>query len=296
MKIGFIGKFNKIYDEEYIARSFESLGHEVMRVEENVALGAVLLRFKEFEPDLVLFTKLEGIEDGQRFLKILKDRGVKTASWIFDLYFDYPREYRVDTAACFKAQYVVTTDGGHAKNWEKKGIKHLCVRQGIYKEECFMESKERKLDIVFVGSDNALCPERQQVIREIDKAYGDRFTWFGRKNTHEVRSTALNELYSRTKIVIGDSVYSPYYWSNRVVETLGRGGFLIHQEVPGLKEEFPHIVTYERGNINDLKAKIDYYLEHEEEREDIRKKNFEWVRDTYTMDKKCKELLLCLSK
>jgi spore maturation protein CgeB len=75
------------------------------------------------------------------------------------------------------------------------------------------------------------------------------------------------------------------------VETLGRGGFLIHQEVDGLKEEYPHLVTYKRGDLNDLKEKIDYYIEHEDERKALVVKNYEWVRDNYTMDKKCAELL-----
>jgi spore maturation protein CgeB len=94
---------------------------------------------------------------------------------------------------------------------------------------------------------------------------------------------------------VGDSVYSPYYWSNRVVETLGRGGFLIHQDVPGLKEEFPFLVTYTKGDIVELKDLVEYYLVHEEERQDILKKNFEWVRERYTMKHKCQEILNIIS-
>ncbi len=120
------------------------------------------------------------------------------------------------------------------------------------------------------------------------------FKWFGRYSTNEIRGLPLNELYSQTKIVVGDSVYSPHYWSNRVVETLGRGGFLIHREVEGLKEVYPDLVTYD-GTYDDLMKKIDYYLAHEDERREIIKKNFERVRDYYTMDKQCQKLLNYIS-
>ena len=130
-------------------------------------------------------------------------------------------------------------------------------------------------------------------LEQLAKMYN--FKWFGRKNTDELRGENLNEIYAKTKIVVGDSVYSPYYWSNRVVETLGRGGFLIHRDVPGIKEEYPDLVTYD-GTMEDLLKKIDYYLSHEEERQEIIRKNFEHVRDHYTMDKKCEELITWLNQ
>jgi spore maturation protein CgeB len=114
-------------------------------------------------------------------------------------------------------------------------------------------------------------------------------TWIGKNDANEMRGTALNYLYAKTKVVVGDSVISPNYWSNRVVETLGRGGFLIHKEVEGIKEEYPYLVTY--TDYGDLKAKITYYLAHDDERMEIIKKNYEWVLNNYTCDKKCAELI-----
>lgn len=269
MKISFMGKFERLHDEEYIARSFEILGHEVSR---NVILP---------DYDILLFTKWDNPE-----IPEMRD----TVCWLFDLYWGYEREWRIPHASYFKAHHVFTTDGGHRENWESVGINHQVVRQGIYRPECEIIPGTPE-GIVFVGMDNPSNHDRQEELKFIIKHYANRFRWFGKDNTHDLRGTRLNKEYGNAKIVIGSSVYSPHYWSNRVVETLGRGGFLIHQEVPGIRKEFPFLVTYPRGDFRELKRLIDYYTENEKERQHLLRLNHQWVLENYTMEKKCDELL-----
>ncbi len=289
MKIAFVGKFKHLHDEEYIARSFEALGHEVQRIEEHISFVDMNNLVKTKRPDILLYTKWDIHPET---LKLCKTLGVKTVTWVFDLYFDYTREYQVKNKTFFKSEYVFTTDNGHPERWKELGINHHCVRQGIYGPECKMLKSEPDIDVVFVGSESPIYPERNSMMVNLSKHYN--FRWFGRKDTNEVRGEKLNILFSRSKVVVGDSYYWPHYWSNRVVETLGRGGFLIHRDVPGIKEEYPHLVTYD-GTLEDLMAKIDYYLEHSKEREQIIKANFEWVKDNYTMEKQCQRLLNFIS-
>jgi len=292
MKLAIIGRFQKLYDEEYIARSFEMLGHEVLRLPDNYGLRAIFDRIEAFKPEVVIFAKLELEENGLLFIKTLRQKGIKTVCWLFDLYWNYPREHRIYSQACFKADYVFTTDGGNQEKWKKAGVKHECVRQGIYKEECYLEKLDNPHGVVFVGGQNPIYPQRQKFTSFISKTYPD-FRWFGRKLTDEMRGKKLNLLYATSKVVVGDSVYSPNYWSNRVVETLGRGGFLIHQDVEGIKKEFPYLVTYKRGDFQDLRQKVDYFLDeaNEKERQQIIAKNFAFIKNNYTMEKKCAELL-----
>ena len=288
MRITIIGRFVRLHDEEYIARSFEMLGHDVQRITDKTDKEIIIRLVQRYNPNFVLCTKLL-VTDGFELLNRIKSMGILTVSWNFDLYWEYYREKMIKKVPGFAADLVFSTDGGHQKQWEEVGINHFCIRQGIYKPECYMEF-QNPTGVVFVGTENVLNKDRQQILRQVQKNRLD-FKWYGKNNPNDVRGKDLNTLYANTKVVIGDSFYSPYYWSNRIVETLGRGGFLIHRVVGGLKEEYPDLVTYEPNNIKDLLAKIEYFMSHEKERREIVKKNFEHVKNNYTMDKQCAILI-----
>lgn len=299
MKIALIGKFARIHDEEYIARSFEMIGHDVLRLESRLTLGVMWSSVTEFGPDLLLYGKFpnesaQGDNDAcQKFIELVGGKGVKTAAWLFDLYFGYDREPLVGNRAYFKGGRVFSTDGGHAADWERLGISHECVRQGIYREECRLLDFDSPAGIAFVGSHNGGNMERVETLSQIRIHFGPLFSWYGKKDTNELRGMDLNRLYAKTKVIVGDSVYSDRYWSNRVVETLGRGGFLIHVEVPGIREAYPHLVTYRRGDMADLFNKISHYLNpaNERERRKIVNLNYDWVKTRCTADMRCAELI-----
>lgn len=286
MKIIYIGNFQKLWDEEYIAQAFEELGHEVGRITERDP--KVLQQLEDFKPDMVLWAKLN-TGQANNIIQYCKTHEIPTVCWVWDLYWGYAREYKLGDPM-WKADYVFTSDGGHEEEWKSKGIKHECVRQGIHEPECYLEEpREKEFDVVFVGSENKNNKERNEMLRRIEEDFG--LHWVGRDNPDEARGTKLNKLFAKSKIIVGDSVYSPNYWSNRVVETLGRGGFLIHVDVPGLKEEYPYLVTYEKDNYQDLKDKIGHYIQNPTQREEIIKKNHEWVKNNYTCKQKCQDLL-----
>lgn len=292
MRIAIIGKFARLYDEEYIALAFEKLGHKVLRLPESTPTGPMLAEMDTFAPAIVLWAKLM-VPEPARVVRHCQMKGYTSVCWVFDLYVGYAREYRLGHPA-FKADHVFTTDGGHQKEFEARGINHHLLRQGINDAECYMLDGNPE-GTIFIGSENPAYPMRQEQMRFMKKNYPGEFEWLGHHDTHEVRGEDLNIIFANTKVVVGDSVYSPYYWSNRIVETLGRGGFLIHQSVEGLAAEYPYLVTYQTGNLADLKKKVDYYLNHDDEREKLRKKNFEWVQARYTMTNRAKQMLQCLN-
>lgn len=290
MRIAYIGNFKKMWDEEYVAQAFERLGHDVGRITE--ADPEVIRQLKEYNPDVILWAKLN-THYALDIIRWAKDNKVITVCWVWDLYWGY-RSIGYMNLPMWKADYVFTSDNGHEQEWKDSGIKHKCIRQGIRKEECYLEPFEDiENKVIFVGSYNALNHDRNNIISQVSKDFD--FKWFGKTDTDEVRGPKLNRLYAKSGIIIGDSVWSPYYWSNRVVETLGRGGFLIHVDVPGIKEEYPYLVTYERDNYLDLKNKIGHYLQNPKQRKEIINKNYEWVRDHYTMDHKVQDLCQSLS-
>lgn len=304
MKIVYIGDFRKPYDtERYVAHAFKELGHEVQCYQEDRLNiddpQEIVNEIKTMGAELVLFSKGSPRGNAKQLIESLKAAGIKTATWLFDLYFGLPNfraERLKKRLPPYNVEFIFSTDGGHQKEFEEIGVKHLLLRQGIHEPEAIMYDRPKTQDIVFVGND--AYQTRANMLEMLHSHYGKRFKWRG-KPGDTIRNLPLNELYASTKIVVGDSQPSPRYWSNRIYETLGRGGFLLHPYVEGLEEEFEigkHLVTYKYGDLDDLFAKIDYYLEHEEEREAIRKAGFEHVKANYTYKHRCQKLLEMLKE
>lgn len=296
MKIAYIGEFERIYDEEGIARSFEKLGHTVYRYPErgfNLTQSKALLDQK---PDILLFAKLKiSLNLRAEVIKSAKKEGIKTACWVPDLYWGLHREYKIITKdPIFSADYVFTPDGGNEDKWAKFGINHKLLRQGIYDECCFLGGGGFDEDIVFVGSQNPEFPYRTRLMQFLERTYGSRFRWIGKKNSDEMRNETLNDLYTGSKIIIGDSVYSPSYWSNRIYETIGRGGFIIHPMIEDLDKEYEpykEFIPYSYNNFNELKEKIDFFLEDKGARDRIRMAGFERTKKDHTLLNRCKEFI-----
>ena len=74
MKIYYIGAFERLWDEECIAQSFEDCGCEVIRQEQRGYTNAQFIEeIKKHNPDIVLFAKLLIIGDGWELLKSIKE-------------------------------------------------------------------------------------------------------------------------------------------------------------------------------------------------------------------------------
>lgn len=297
--IVYIGDFKESYStERYVTHGFRELGHTVTCIQENRLLLHDVIRVSNaiigLKPDLILFSKGRPVGNAEEFIETLKKHGIKTACWLFDLYFGLPHERKhrlMVKIAPYNVDYILSTDGGHKEDFERHDINHSLLRQGIHEPEAILYSRKKDYDIGFVGGD--AFGTRATLFDRLQEWYGGRFVHYGGSSKH-LRGLPLNEFYASTKIIVGDSQQSPNYWSNRIYETLGRGGFLIHPMVEGLEKEFvigEHLITYPRGDYLKLKNLIDYYLIHDGEREAIRKAGHEFVKKHYTYTARCKELL-----
>lgn len=248
-------------------------------------------RVKDF--DAVLFAKLKiNTTNRNQVVQVAKDAKVWTACLVPDLYFGLSREYKVWNDAIFKADVVMTPDGGE-RDW--KNIQHRLVRQAIPDEYCYIgkPDEEKGNDIIFVGCFNPEYPYRAQMLMLLRERYGKRFTWYGKADSDEVRGHDLNTLYASSKIIIGDSVWSPNYWSNRIYETLGRGGFLIHPGVPGIEKDYKpyeHFIPYKPNDFQGLFRIIDHYLEDEDRRKDIALAARWHTKTNHVQSIRCKEV------
>jgi hypothetical protein len=297
--IAFLGNFKHTFcTESDLAWSAEYLGHEVIRLQEN----EVTLRDLEcaFQADMFLWVRTPDFlripdDEMYKFLERLRSASIPSVSFHLDYFFRIPeREALIGKLPFWKAHLVFSADGGHAREFAEYEVEHRWMLPGVVLRGCYPGTPQPDLmcDVGFVGSVNGYhpCyPERKQLIEFLTQRYGHRFRCF-----QGYREQRLNDLYASIKVCVGDSIFanqgkSPKYVSDRVTETQGRGGVLVHPAVEGV--DFPGWVTHKPGDFDDLAAKIDELLLHPDTRRQMRDIGMNNVRKLHTYDRRLRTIL-----
>lgn len=293
--------------ETHHKKSLEALGHTVIALQETQASSEMILD-EAMKSDMFVWIhthgwKTPGSIKMDSVLKYLKMANIPTVSYHLDLWMGLQRQKDLENDSVYKSiEHFFTVDKQMAEWFNKNtNVKGHYLPAGVFKDECYIAPKSStSKDVIFVGS-RGYHPEhayRPKLIDWLKSTYGNRFEHLGGDGLGVVRGEKLNQLYSDTKVVVGDSLCInfnyPYYWSDRVYETLGRGGFIIHPYIKGMEEHFTdkeHLVFYEFGNFEQLKELIDYYILHSIEREKIRIAGNEHVKANHTYENRWKEII-----
>jgi hypothetical protein len=290
-RVVFIGNFQVPYStESHHKWTWEKLGWEVVALQQQTTTTeAVLAACADAQLLQVTATHgwpLNGRISPEEMLIRVREMGIPSFSYHLDLYFGLQtldrRDERIGKHWSWGVDHFFSTDGSHDTEYAARGVVHHYLPPGVVEYGCYkgIFTPSLAADIGFVGSTgyHPEYPYRPRMIADLKARYGSRFRVYT-----GMREEALNDTYASIKVVVGDHCFAgmPYYWSDRLPETCGRGGFLIYPRTEGMT--IP-TATYEPQNSRDLFEKIDYYLAHEEERLKIRDAAFEHVRayDTYT--------------
>jgi hypothetical protein len=290
MRIYYVGRFERPHRTEwYVSWALEHHGVELRRCNLARRMDGRWLRrdLAAWKPDVVLFSKAAN-PSSRGLIGWCRDRGIPTVAWLWDLYWGCRRERPEQ----FRADLVFSTDGGHAARWAEYGATHAVLRQGIHEPEHVLLEPAYRWDVGFVGGYRG-HPSRRRLLAWLRRTYGRRFI----HHTH-TRGLALNEALAQVRVVVGDSFPAAHYWSNRIYEVTGRGGFLLHPETAGLEAEFTDgvdYVSYRRGDWAGLKRSIDWWLAHDEERAAVRRKGF-WRCGEYTYTRRVAVLLEAINR
>lgn len=311
MKITFLGNFGVDFSSEtHHKKSLESLGHEVVALQETQASSEMVLD-EAMKSDMFVWVHTHGWQTPgslsmENVLKYLKRAKIPTVTYHLDLWLGLQRQEDLQKDAVYKhIQHFFTVDKKMA-DWfnENTDVKGHYLPAGVFGEEVYMSPKlpgeQYGHDIIFVGS-RGYHPEwsyRPKLIDWAKNLYKQRFEHYGGDGLGVVRGDKLNQLYADTKVVIGDSLSVnfdyPYYWSDRLYETTGRGGFMIFPYIKGIENEFKlgeELVTYKFGDFDDLREKINHYRENDVEREKIRKAGFERTKKDHTYAKRWESII-----
>lgn len=313
MIISFVGNFSVPYSSEsHHKKTLESMGHEVIALQEGV-VNTMEIYNKAITSKLLIWVHTHNVVTPERRITVpnmferLHSGGIKTATYHLDLWLGIDRQKDLDRDPFYKTIGNFFTVDKLMADWfnDYTQVRGHYLQAGVLESECYIASKSENIkDVIFVGSRN-YHPEwqyRPELIDWLSETYRDNFTRYaGDTPMGTTRGEALNQAYSDSKIAIGDSLCIgfkyPYYWSDRVYETLGRGGFMIHPYIKGMDAHFEdneHLVYYEFGNLSDLKAKIDYYLNNDDKREKIRLAGHEHVKKNHTYRNRWESILKTL--
>lgn len=317
-RVAYIGNFRAPHcTEVHLAQTMEQyLGLVVDRIQEDeVPLPEIEQRAKAC--DLLLYTRTWGIGTAQNgrgngaeaidAWRRIEASGVPTASYHLDLYYGLERGSKVPTDPFWRTQYVFTPDGDpEAQVWfEDAGINHHWVRPGVFEWECRegrVDAERFPFPVVFVGSwknYHKEWPHRKRLVQHLMRGkFEKRVGIYGHESLGTVRGLPLNDLYATANIVIGDSLCPNYtksnYWSDRVYETVGRGGYLAHPHVRGLEQEFiadTHLSFYDYGQFDEVDTLIEKALDEPEWGREVARQGQSFVKNNCTYTQRLKNAL-----
>lgn len=309
MRIAFIGNHSVDFSTEtHHRKTFEKMGHEVIQFQENRTDCRTIFKTAK-DCDILYWTHTHGFRIGSEsnvrmLLRNMKERNIPTVGYHLDLWLGLDREKDLRNDPYWGIEHFFTVDKLMADwlntNTKTKGF---FLPAGVFEDECVLGTPNREKyphDIIFTGAKgyHHEWPYRPQLIEWLHSNYGSNFAHYGGGGLPGLRGQELNNLYASAKIVIGDTLCKnfdyPYYFSDRLFEVTGRGGFMIFPYIKGLEDHFEigkEIVTYQFNNFGELKEKIDYYLAHNEEREAIRLAGHERTKREHTYTHRLTTLL-----
>lgn len=288
MKIVLLGNHSVNFStESHHAWTWEKLGHQVVRLQEDRASERDVLDACR-GAQILQWTHTHSFESPvtSQTIQQIRDMGVKSFSYHLDVYWGIgSRQGKYLEHPSFLLDFFFSTDGGNEEKWKQAGINHIYMPPGVVEYGAYLGSADNiDIPVLFAGSE--FYHSEYSFRPEMVKALRDNY-WDSVRIVSGVREDPLNQLYARTRVVVGDHIFAgnPLYWSDRLPETTGRGGFIVYPDVPGLEEYKKHgLVTYEPQNSQSLINKIDYYLDigHESDRIERRNSVHEYVRKTQT--------------
>ena len=272
---------------------------------------------KKYNPNLILFLNADGtyrdIIEGE-FLSFIKKNNVKIAIWFIDS-LKTMRGYNKEYLEKFNGLYSFESDDlAYAqKTYCIDNIKYLPLGadQKIYGFDT--EETVKKYDVCFVGGADSkrltilnkialFCKKNNKTMIVFGYMWKHRPIWrrirhermFRKKYpflyscvvNSELAPKKISELYASSKICL-NIVRSVHDGANpRTFEILATKSFQMvdySEKIEMLFEDKKHLVMYK--DTDELERLLDYYLNHDEEREQIAQAGHDLVMEKYTLTK-----------
>lgn len=295
--IAFIGNFKAGESTENMIRWAleERLGYDVEQLQENeVNLAAI--RSAYAWNDALLWVKTPNwLQVTNREMEeLLGELKIPSFSIHLDKFWGIPeREEQIGVHPFWKTKFVFTADGSAQDKFRNRGVNHIWMKPAVSEVYCHpgWTWDMYRCDVGFVGAKeyHAQYPFRRQLVEFLESTYKERF-----QHITGLRGHGLNDFYASCKVVVGDCIFAgtPNYWSDRVPETVGRYGNLLHPLVEGLDIG---TYVYDPQDLESLHNVIEAVLEIPESvRRDVVQINAEAVKQKHTWTARMRWILDCV--
>lgn len=301
MKVLYVGNFSQTWHtESHVAKDLEALGHSVQRITWMKSRAG-------YDDDVdVVIVQGGGLPDTDAARTWIRSWHVPTITYHLDVYAGLPRANVVGRDAWWYCDTVCTADGSPAMAalCRSYRIAHHWLPGACVSSECTPGNVRPGYahDVVFVGGGQGyphlnVWPWRRELVNGLQQRYGNRLGLYPFPSRGRIHGADLNDLYASCRVVVGDSLWLPgmeNYWSDRYYETVGRGGFLVAPDVPGIRDHFTdgkHLALYEHQNLDHVFALVERYLDDCGARDQIRGDGQAHVRANHTYQQRGAQLL-----
>jgi len=316
LRISYVGNFSSEYTTENDVRiAFESLGHTVIKLQEGDQHNPNKANWQQvrdtaLNSDLLLWTGTWGdaynLTDVMDLVHELAVKNIPSATIHLDTFWSTGRAGRKWwLEPMFQMGYIFTADGDYVPQWENMGKNHLWLAPAVRHTASHFGNHrpEYDCDLAFVGSNGQGYHEdvwtyRKELVdflRTASERNGWKFKNIGGDLPKVDRGEDMNDFYASAKVTVGDSLClkkeEAKYWSDRVPEATGRGGFLIMPKIKRMMYDWESLPVYDWGNFEQLEEMIKYYLEHKTQREAIRDENQKVTSEHHTYVNRAKTIL-----
>ena len=290
LSAGFVRNGHHVYDisDRDMARCMtpfnsKKLGRKKMN-------EAVLQTASNLQPDLILLGHTNLLYESTLDALRSRVRHARIAQWFVDpLFLPQVREHLFQRLPHLDA-FFCTTGGDWLDPFRKVNANcHYLpnpVDEGV---ESLKNHEKRDFDndLVYVGSDHKDPKRRQMLQKLLDHPQQLRFALYASLGKPRVFGAEYLDVLARSKMGLNLSRRSdiPYYSSDRIAQLTGNGLLTFIPETPGLRSLFDEgeVVYFER--TAELFDKAIYYLNHDDERQEIARKGWERAHRSYATDR-----------
>lgn len=286
MKTAYLGNFEPDHSTENEVRAaLEAEGHHVTIIQEgSTPADKVPELVADAGADVFMWTQTKSLAEQAGTVQeraAMLDRIRQMAPTVgchLDRWWGLSRQPDVYTEPFFRCDWVFTADGHHTDQWAGAGVNHVWWPPAVGHRHLEPAEPDERFaaDVAFVGNwaggYHREWAHRAGLVKHLRSTWNARM--FPPKGQPAVRGDDLRALYATVKVAVGDSCLVPgvdgrpmtNYSSDRIPETLGRGGLLIHPHVEGVTDgtlysDGEHLVCWDLGDWGMLDDLIGFMLE-----------------------------------